>query len=192
MMTEKQQKWIILHFKNTKNDDILRRFGISHSALHRFAREHALKKTKQFQSKCQLAAAKAARAANKLKGFPPKGYHIPKSEQYRFKPGETPEKRLGKKRNQIRIQKSAESRRKTLASEKRRVLFGLEQRTKLKVVAAPPAKAAYRHTLKKRGYIVSRAAKIIFYDANTLRSDRVEQTAVERYRFIFTELKQDI
>lgn len=190
MIDEKTAKWIILHFKNTKNDYILSKFGISHSALHRFAREHGLRKTKQFQKKCQFAASKAARTANKLKGFPPKGYIIPKSEQYRFKPGETPEKRLGKKRNRLRIQKSAESRRKTLASEKRRVLFGLEQRTKLKVVAAPHAKASYRYTLKKRGYIVSRAAKIIFYDANTLRSDSVERTASDRYRFIFTELKE--
>ena len=64
-LTEKQQKWILLHFKNTKNDEIMLKLSISHSMLHRFARENGLTKTKQFQSKCQLEAAKKGREANK-------------------------------------------------------------------------------------------------------------------------------
>lgn len=183
-LTDKQKKWIINHFKNTKNAEITSKLGISESSLHRFARENGLKKTKQFQSKCQLnATAKAKESHLKNKTYPPKGYIIPKSEEYRFKIGITPEKRLGNKKNQERIRKSAESRKLTVKAEKRRVLFGLEQKTKLKVVAAPHAKAAYRYTLKKRGYLVDRGGRTILWNDNTNRSDIVERTAQERYRF---------
>lgn len=186
-LTEKKQKWIITHFKNTKNDEIMRKFGISHSALHRFAREHGLKKTKQFQKKCQAATTEAARLANKRNNWPPKGYVIPKSEEHRYKSGITPEKRLGNKRNRERIRKSAESRKKTYAAEKRRVLFGLEQRTKLKVVVSPKAKISCRYNLKRHGYIVTRGAREVFYDTNTNRSSILEKNAIERHRLVLKQ-----
>ena len=165
----------------------MQKVGIKHSALHRFAREHGLKKTKQFQRKCQMAAAKAGRLVNKLNNWPPKGYVIPKSEEHGFKNGITPEQRLGRKRNQERIRKQAESRRKTIAAEKRRVLFGLEQRTKLKVIASPKAKICCRYNLKRRGYIVTRGAREIFYDDNTSRSSILEKNAIERHRLVLKQ-----
>lgn len=186
-LTEKQQKWILLHFKNTKNDEIMLKLGISHSMLHRFARENGLTKTKQFQSKCQLEAAKKGREANKRNNWPPKGYRIPKSEENYFKSGITPRERLGNKKNKERIRKSVESRSKTVKAEKRRVLFGLEQKTKLKVVAAPHSKASYRYTLKKRGYLVERGGKIILYNENTNRSAASERTAIDKYRFVLKQ-----
>jgi hypothetical protein len=188
-LTEKQQAYIVRHFKNTKNDILMQKLGISHSALHRFAQEQGLKKTKQFQAKCQLEASQKAREVNSRNGWPPKGHKIPRSEEFGFKPGVTPEQRLGKKKNAERIRKSAESRRKTFAAENRRVLFGLPQQTKLKVVRAHHNKASYRHTLKKRGYIVARAAKEILYDHCTNRSERVERSGYEKYRFHFKPLE---
>jgi DNA-binding MurR/RpiR family transcriptional regulator len=93
-LTDKQKKWIITNFKNTKNDDIMMKIGINHSTLHRFARENGLKKTKQFQSKCQLNASEKAKESHiKNKTYPPKGYIIPKSVENRFKSGITPEKK---------------------------------------------------------------------------------------------------
>jgi len=190
-LTTYQKNWIIKHFRNTKNEVIQNKLSISHSMLHRFAREEGLKKTKQFQSKCQLNAAKEARKVNLVNNWPPKGYIIPRSEEFRYKPGLTPRQRLGEKRNAERIQKSAESRRKTVAAEKRRVLFGLPQRTKLKVVAATHKKNSYRHVLKKRGYIVARAARTIFYNQSTNRSPIVERTAQVKYRFDIKELSNN-
>lgn len=180
-LTEKQKNWIITNFKNTKNDVIMQKTGITHSSLHRFARANGLKKTPQFQKKCQRAAAAAARAVNQANNWPPKGYIIPKSENNRFKPGITPQERLGKRKNEKRILKSAESRSQTVASEKRRVLFGLPQKTKLKVVPAPPGKASFRHTMRKRGYIIARGGKTVYYDESTNRSEKTEKTAKEKY-----------
>lgn len=182
-LTEYQRNWIIKHFKNTKNDVIMEKLKISHSMLHRFAREQGLKKTKQFQSKCQLNASNIARKRNLVNNWPPKGYIIPRSEEFRYKAGITPRQRLGEKNNAERIRKSSESRRKTVLAEKRRVLFGLPQRTKLKVVASPRNKIAYRYTLKKRGYIVNKAARTIYYNESTNRSETCERTAQTKYRF---------
>lgn len=190
-LTEYQQKWIINHFRNTKNDIIMEKLSISHSMLHRFARQQGLKKTKQFQSKCQLNAAKLANEVNRKNNWPPKGYIIPRSEEFWYKAGVKPVERLGKKKNAERIQKSAESRRQTVKAEKRRVLFGLPQRTKLKVVAAHHNKASYRYTLKKRGYIVTKAAKTIFYNESTNRSETCERTAEIRYRFSIKALSSN-
>lgn len=182
-LTEKQKKWIIKHFRNTKNDEIMLKMGITHSSLHRFARKNGLKKTKQFVNKCQAATTEAARLANKRNNWPPKGYIIPRSEENRFQKGITPEQRLGKKKNAERIIKSAKARRKTVEAEKRRVMFGLEQKTKLKVINGGHNKSSYRHILRKRGYIVQRGARDVFYDENTNRSAIVERTAFEKYRF---------
>jgi hypothetical protein len=186
-LTEKQEKWIIKNFKNTKNDEIMLKLGISHSALHRFAREQGLKKTKQFQKKCQLEASKKGRETNRRNNWPPKGYIIPKSEEYRFQPGVTPLQRLGSKKNKKRITDSALTRNQTIKAEKRRVMFGLMQKTKLKVVKSPRGKTAYRYTLKLRGYIVSRDCKTIFFNEYTNRNTTIEQRAYEKYRFNFKE-----
>lgn len=50
-LTEKQQAYIVRHFKNTKNDILMQKLGISHSALHRFAQEQGLKKNKTISGK---------------------------------------------------------------------------------------------------------------------------------------------
>lgn len=189
ILSEKQEKWLKANFKNTKNDVIMEKLKITHSSLHRLARLMGLKKTRQFQKKCQLNAAKLANEVNRKNNWPPKGYEVP--NRNRFKAGVTPEQFLGKKKNAERIRKSAEARRKTVAAEKRRVLFGLPQRTKLKVVAAPHNKTAYRYTLKKRGYIVERGAKSIYYDENTNRNHTVEHTAMVKYRFSVQELSDN-
>lgn len=182
-LTDKQKNWIIKHFKNIKNDVILEKLSISHSMLHRFARENGLKKTKQFQSKCQLNASAIANVVNRRNNWTPKGYKIPKSEEYRFKTGESLAKKLGKKKNQERIIKSAASRRKTIRAEKRRVLFGFDQKTKLKVVAAPRCKNAFRYLLKKRGYLVERGSSDVCYNSETSRSPATEHTAYIKYSF---------
>ena len=62
-LSEQQIKWLKKHFKHTKNDVIRERLGLSHSTLHRIARELGLKKTPQFMTKMQLAASAAGKAA---------------------------------------------------------------------------------------------------------------------------------
>ena len=55
-LTDKQVQWIVKHYQHTKNDDIMAKFGIGESTLHRIARKYGLKKSRQQQRKTQRNA----------------------------------------------------------------------------------------------------------------------------------------
>lgn len=184
-LTEKQEKWLILHFKNTKNAEIAQKLGISTRAVNRFAQRLGLKKTKQFMTKCQRETAAAAKRSHLRNGtYPPKGYKIPKSEQYQFKPGEKPVDRIGKRREAARIQKCVESRKQTYKEERARSIFGLERKTKLRVIKQPQAKIQLRYYLKKRGYIVDDTARVAYWNQNTKRGRIIEAKPQPWYKFM--------
>lgn len=179
-LDESQLKWFIKHFKHTKNDDIVAKLNISRTSLHRLARQHNLTKSKDFMRKTQLAAAARAKESHEINGtYPPKGYVIPKAEEVRFKKGEGLWKRISKRRSKEIHAKAIESLNKTRAKEKRRVLYGFEQETNLRVVAAPRPKTALKCNMRKRyGYIVQRCKDVIYYDNNTKRKPEIEKKAI--------------
>lgn len=179
VLTPRLERWLIQHFKHTKNDVIMAKFGLSHSTLHRFARELGLTKTRQFMKKTQQECTAAAKESHRRNGtYPPKGYRIPKSEDNCFKPGVTPEMRLGKKRNKERIAKAAATLRETIRMERARITWGFDQKTKLKLVHNRD-RAIYRHALKKRGYLVERGGREAIVTESTIRSEIVEQRAAK-------------
>lgn len=168
---------MVRHFKHTKNDEIGSRLGIGQSTLHRFARELGLKKTRQFMRKCQAATAAAAKESHLRNGtYPPKGYIIPRSREFSFKKGMSNVQRLGAKREAERLRKSAESRRATVRREKARILYGLEQKTKLKLVTSKK-KIQYRYALRQHGYDINRGESVAYIVDGTRRSARVEANA---------------
>lgn len=179
VLSPKAEKWLIRHFKHTKNDVIMAKLGLSHSTLHRLARELGLTKSRQFIKKTQQECTAAAIESHQRNGtYPPKGYRIPRSDEFCFKPGITPEMRLGKKRNQERIAKAAASRRETVRKERARIVWGFDQKTKLKLVHNRK-RAIYRHALKKRGYIVERGGREAVVAETTIRSEIVEHRAAQ-------------
>jgi len=183
-LTEAQKNWLLKHYCHTKNDEIKNKLGITDGYLHRFARAHGLVKTSRFMKKCQAeTTAKAKESHIRNKTYPPKGYRIPGSELYGFKPGVTPEMRLGKKRNRQRIEKAAQGRAKTLKMEKALVLFGLAQQTRLRVIRQPRKTTCRRCYLKKHGYIINRGGYEAFYDETTSRCFAIEQ-AKSQFRFM--------
>lgn len=185
ILTEKQEKWLILHFKNTKNAELAEKLGISETALHRFARALGLKKTKRYMKKCQRETADAAKRSHLRNGtYPPKGYKIPKSEQYQFKPGEKPVDRLGKRREKARIAKGVESRKQTYKEERARSVWGLPRKTKLRVIQQPRKKIQLRYYLKKRGYIVDDQAHVVYWNQNTKRGRIIEAKPQPWYKFL--------
>ena len=183
-LSPEQERWLVRHFKHTRNDDIMDRLGISHSTLHRKARELGLTKTRQFMRKVQREAADKAKASHLRNGtYPPKGYIIPRSEEFRFKAGVTPAERLGDERNRQRIERSAESRRKTFREERARKLFGLPQRTGLRVLKEPRGKTGHRWYLRKRGYILDERELIAYWTDETRRATILESRPRKWYRF---------
>lgn len=170
-LSEKDKQWIIRHFKNTKNEDIKKRFGLTDGWLHRFARANGLKKTTQFVHKCQLNASECAYKSHKENGtFPPNGYRIPNSAEHGFKAGvplkETP------KQKALRVGKAAATMRDIRLRERARIRLGFPQRTKLRLKIDPDTRrrVCFRTNLRKRGYYVGRGEDVAYYDENTKRS----------------------
>lgn len=191
-LTDKQEKWLIRHYLHTKNEEIALKLGISETAVHRFARALGLKKSRQYMVKCQRATADAAKRSHLINNtYPPKGYKIPGSEKYQFKPGKSCLDRLGPKREVQRIQRAVESRKKTYKSERARAIWGLERQTKLKVLRQPREKILLRYYLKKRGYIVDDAAFKVYYTDATKRGKRIEAKKQPWYKFYPLSMQQE-
>lgn len=184
VLTEKQEAYLIRHFKHTKNPELARKLGISETTMHRYARKLGLKKTKQHMKKMQRNAADRAKESHLKNGtYPPKGYRIPRSDEFQFRPGEKPVDRLGEKRNKERIAKSVASRAATYHDELLRSKWGFEQKTKLRVIAVPRQLIADRSYLKKRGYIIDEKNKIAYYTPETHRATILESKPKRYYSF---------
>ena len=193
-LDEKQMKWLIKHYAHTKNSDILLRLGISHYKLHIIARELSLKKSTQFMHKCQRAASEAGAAVCYRSGYYDYLRKHPFGDKpHHFEKGKTNEQRWGKKKNQRRIERATESLRETRKKERRRLIFGFEQQTKLHIIFTKQNKARYsfKWRLRKLSYHVERYSFDVFYDCNTKRSDNIEKIGKEKYRLDFKELKQE-
>ena len=203
-LTEKEVAWIVKHFKHTKNDDIMAKFDIGESTLHRLARKYGLKKTKQQMRKMQRNAANHANAACKKYGVyeeTRQRMKIKMREMYAsgivhpagFKPGVSNRERLGEKRFRAAIEKSVASTKETRRKERMRIRWGLPQKTKLRLhpyglTAKGRKKINYRHNLRKRGYLIEWGCDDVYYDEGTDRSDAVEANA-GKLGFTFKELK---
>ncbi len=179
VLTPAQEAYLRRHFKDTDNGYLALELGISETALHRFARAWGLKKTKAHCRQMQREAAAAAKASHLANGtYPPRGYIIPGSEKYRFKPGH----KEGKVAKRHRIEASAAARRKTIQEERKRIAAGKPQRTKLRLTAQPPGKIKDRCYLKSRGYILDEETATAIYTDTTRRSP-YKEAAATYYKF---------
>lgn len=184
ILTEKQDAWLIKHFKHTKNEDIAEKLGVSLRTVNRLAEKRGLTKSSQFIKKCQAETAAAANRSHRLNGtYPPKGYRIPNREKTQFQKGVKPIDRLGAKKNAERIAKSVASRKETFKLEKARALFGLPRQTKLQVVKRPKKQIYIRYYLRKKGYIVERGSNVAYYNSETHRSLRLESQPPAGFKF---------
>ena len=194
-LTEKEQAWIIKHYQHTKNEDIMAKYGIGESTLHRFARKIGLKKSPQQRKKTQRNATEAARMAciqfgvyeetarrmkAKLQEMSARGERIPGS----FAPGVNNLMRLGPKRNAERIEKARHSRNESIRKDRIRLHFGLPQKTKMHLTFngytdIHRKKAAHRHIFRKFNYIVDWGSDDIYYDEQTERRPKMEANAAK-------------
>lgn len=174
-MTPQQEAWMRKHFKHTPNDEIVARFGWSHSTMHRFARQLGLTKSRDYMRKCQEYTAARAHESHLRNGtYPKKGYIIPNSEASRFRKGEKPVDRFGKRKEARRIEKLTATRRQLIKEERARISFGIPQRTKLRLIKQPQKVISQRYFLRKHGYHIERGSMIAYYDDQTDRCPKIE------------------
>ena len=184
ILTPEQEEWLKNNFPNKKCVEIAEHLGFSESAVHRFARKFGLKKSEEFRKMWYSNALEGTKRWFRIHGsnLPP-GWVIPGSEKYRFKKGVTSLDRLGKEGEAIRIRRSVESRNKTIKTERARILFGLEQKTKLKLTAMDRKKVIFRYYVKRQGYLVDDDARVIYYTNTTKRGKRIEARPQPWYTF---------
>lgn len=185
VLTDQQEAWLAKHFKHTKNAEIASRLGISERSVNRLAKRRGLTKSKQFIRKTQLEAAAKANESNRINGtYPPKGYKIPRREEFWFKKGESNIDRFGVKKNAERIVNNTQSRKETFRLEKARALYGLPRQTKLQVIKRPRRQIDMRYYLRKRGYIIERGSMTVYYNENTNRSLELESRPRTGFTFV--------
>ncbi len=194
-LNEKEIAWIVKHYKHTKNEDIMQRFGIGESTLHRTARKYGLKKSPQQMKKMQAGAAEAARQActeygvyqataermrKVMSSYKERGERLPDS----FAPGESNKDRLTPERFRKCMEKIHRKRNETIRRDRARLVFGLPQKSKLRLSVCDPKmqrrRAYYRWLLVRRNYIVERGATTIYYDEETDRDEDLEQRATTK------------
>lgn len=171
-------KWLKENYADTPNSEIMAKFGISKGVLDRMVREYGLRKSPEYLKAINKESLRLATKAAKEKGWPPKGYIIPKSEEARKKGQEKlAEMRADEEINARWRKNMSEGRKKLYKDEKRRVLFGLEQKSKIKVIRASHAKICYRTELRSLGYIIGRGSNVAYWNLETQRNEGKESLA---------------
>lgn len=178
-ITPEGERWLIENFSELKNADLAAHLGISESNIHRLAREHGLTKSAEMLARTHK---EVANGTMQPKGILPEGF---KKATCRLKKGQNLLGTLSPERQREARKKARQKRMETLQRERRRVLYGFEQQTRLRVVVQPKAKCCLRSNMKcKFGYIPDKGnPNVIYYDENTVRrpvmEDHIRKFGVE-------------
>lgn len=178
ILSEAEQQWMRKNFGTTKNADIADHLGISPRTVVRIARDMGLNKTSDFTKAMQQNAADCAAKANRGVGNRGKENLLRYGKAYQFKKGERQKDKMSAEAFDAMHRHIGEQRKKTFKAEKRRVLFGLEQKTKLRVVQASKEKICLRNGLRRKDYEIARASNEAFITAATHRSGVMERRAI--------------
>ena len=178
-LTQEQREWFVANFDHTKNQELADHLGTSPRSVTRIARELGPWKTKEFVAAMQRNASEHAARANRLMGGNAGMANLLKyGRAYQFKPGESNKDRMDEEALREMRRKIGASRKETFRKERRRVIFGLEQKTNLRVVQAPKEKICLRSGLRKKGYEIARASNEAFITAATHRLEVMERRAI--------------
>lgn len=194
-LSDEDIEWIIKHYKHTKNAEIMARFNIGESTLHRYARKYGLKKSKAFMKKAQRENAEKGydvcldngvyeQNASYLSNQWEEWKKLPREQWPGRKVGVKPQHQPGvnHRRYNKRIKEGYEKRRQTIRRERARLLYGLEQKTSLKLTKIMTHKmSAHKHAMIKQcNYFPDEEHPTwIFYDNETNRSVLREAHAVK-------------
>ena len=202
VLTPEQREWLCKWFPEVENSRLMTASGMSHSTLHRFAREFHLTKSER-----GLRGIKKRQAAHIKRVCEKNGYYAslrghPLSEACMQGTARMwQEIREGKREHPTRIlkrtnprkyrkwmQRKSEERRETIRKELLRVKYGLERKTRLKAVVMckyTRRQTSHRYNALRRGYIVMEDCSEsggerynIYYDDQTHRSEKFEKNLI--------------
>lgn len=194
ILTEKQKNWLIKNFKNTKNDEIAEKLGISKRSIIRFARALELVKSPQFLKKMRTAALNAANTAI-LNETPEQREKrritaLKNCEKGKIAKGEYRNAQKTKAEIKKIIKKRVNTWRKNRENEISRVLLGLNQKTKVKLPKDfNPKKQQQiiniRHNLRKKGYKIPKIGGMAVHITEDTKRSEITENNAKKLGFIF-------
>jgi len=200
-LTAEQEEWLCRWYPTIENSRLMDASGLSHSTLHRLAREKGLTKSeegmrgiKRRQTTALMRTCRKNGYYKSLKGKAPSeacvdGYRkYLKSERYKHPMIIMKEK--NPRKYKATVKRRREERKELIRKEKLRLLYGMPKKTNLPdslFVMAPYTRSqtSHRYNALKRGYFLSEDKSekggeryIIFYDDNTRRSALFEKNCI--------------
>lgn len=203
VLNDEQREWLCRWFPVTENSRLAKAMGVSLYKLHDFTRKLGLTKSeaglraiKRRQTKAMAKTNERNGCYDRKRGHPPseatmEGNRRRWDEYHAGLRESTYEtlKRTDPKRYQAVKEKRSQNRREMIAKEKRRIIYGLERKTNLKVVVMTPYKRSQLHhrcNALKRGYLLDMDCSegcpgryVIYYDDETQRSARFEANCIK-------------
>lgn len=203
VLTDEQREWFCRWFPEEENSRLMKASGMTHSTLHRFARELGLTKSPKGIKRIRKRQAAHIKRVCERNGY----YDSMRGRQ----PSEACLKataqmwqdiREGKREHPARIMKRenprkyrkwmenrSKERKETIRKEMRRVLYGMERKTRLKCIVMckyTRRQVSHRHNALKRGYIIMEDCSEqggerynIYYDNETKRSPIFERNLLK-------------
>lgn len=204
ILNEEQKAWLVRWYPVTENKRLAKAMGVSLEAMRNYARRLGVKgKSATGMAAIRKRAGKAAAKTNERNGCYERKRGKPVSEATRqgqikrwqdvregrrLSPMEELKQRDPKAYAENMRLKS-ELRKEMIRKEKRRVIYGLERKTSLKIVVMNPytrSQTCHRHSALKRGYLLdtdcsegSPGRYVIYYDDETQRSARFEANCIK-------------
>ena len=203
ILNEEQEAWLMKWYPVTENKRLAKAIGVSIEAMRNYAYRLGVKgKSKVGMAAICKRQGKAAAKTNERNGcYDRKRGHAPSEatmegnrrrwEEYRQGLRESPYetiKRTDPKRYQAVMEKRSQNRREMINKEKRRIIYGLERKTSLKVVVMTPYTCSQTHhrcNALKRGYLLDMDCSegqpgryVIYYDDETQRSAKFEANCI--------------
>ena len=206
VLSEEQDAWFRKWFPRIENSRLMKASGLTLDSLHRLARARGLKKSKK-----GLAGIKKRQAAHIKKVCEENGYYASMRgkapckacrdawEEYRrsdrYKPAIAILRDTNPKKFKKYLERRSKIQKENWQKETRRLVLGLERKSKLKVVFKPYTKSQLcrRNNCLKFGYFLSTDHSeqggeryIIYYDDNTDRRPKFEKNCIaDGFTFIY-------
>lgn len=203
VLTEEQREWLVKWFPEVENSRLMAASGMSHTTLHRFAREMHLTKSKVGMKRIKHRQTLHAKRTCEKNGYYDSLRGRQPSEACRQATAKMwQDIREGRREHPARImrrenprkyrkwmQRRSEERRETIRKEKRRVLYGMERKTRLRCIVMckyTRSQIGHRYNALRRGYFVmedcseqSGERYNIYYDHETKRSPIFERNLLK-------------
>lgn len=199
VLTDEQREWLCRWFPEVENSRLAEASGMSLSMLHRFARElHLTKSERGMRGIKRRQAAHIKRVCERngyydsLRGGHPSDACLQGTarmwqeirEGKREHPFSQMKRKHPRKYRELMKRKS-EERREAIRKEKRRIVYGMERKTSLKMIVMCPytrSQLSHRYNALKRGYVIvddcteqGGERYNIYYDSDTRRAPIFER-----------------